>query len=837
MTVEVKNNEHIRIYCHQDTIAAARIVQRWRTPKNKVATGRLTQETKASSFLIGTPTANGVVQEVLHLIKNDRQFAVLMPLSLVPELSRLENSGGNQAHDLDVARKVDSLSKIVLPSSAQVWLINLAHFSVTKVLTIMEEGAGLDEVERTFRASLYNLHDLIEQKDDWHEHNSTVELMATTRSRKRTVSNDGEQSEPILTPAHGTITRTRSAVGNQMVVPTLERGRISWKRSPREPLPVLAPMEQWIGVQLDHVKMPAKFMREPPEGELIKNIPGRPAELLGIPNHLGTQPRIIVPKNICEALTMHTHEDIHHQNHQKVTHILKPLYYWPGMDRDVERFISECETCRRGTVRRRHLKMIFDADATLAKALPRQNYGLDFYGILKGELLVIVDLFTREVIIEHVPSRSQLHVASVLLKHVILSRGVPLSFRTDNAPELMRGAVEIICQFLNIEQITTGGHSPRGNAICERVNQTIGAMIRKLSDHEYKNLSTLYIPSFQFAINTTFNSAIGCTPFEAGHGLMATTITQARSRINGVTPIDVGGYEHEVDEDIDEFFDKDTLKLQLELSVRMAEVARSVSEWHRRMTAEKLNQSGQPVDMSKYPVGTKVLFYKPPSKQEADNKGRRAKHIDHFVGPARITKHIGTRSVQLEMEDTNGKNITYKRDIGMLLLKRPKPGDPDPTIQQRAALGTRIHVRGSMERVPTQIGEHVIVKDGPLATTWYCAEVSRIERNWIEVNYYTTITPSLEDYDTASRQSRLSRLKDATFLRTWVLRSSGGLPTTVAPAGDRNRIERLWRGRIPTEHVNDHILIRDIGLNARGKLDRITREIAAGLNIPHNCGA
>ncbi len=94
----------------------------------------------------------------------------------------------------------------------------------------------------------------------------------------------------------------------------------------------------------------------------------------------------------------------------------------------------------------------------------------------------------------------------------------------------------------------------------------------------------------------------------------------------------------------------------------------------------------------------------------------------------------------------------------MLLLKRPKAGDPDPTIQQRAALGTRIHVRGSMERVPSQVSEHVIVKDGTLATTWYCAEVSRIERNWTEVNYYTTITPSLENYTAASRQSRLARL-------------------------------------------------------------------------------
>ncbi len=34
-----------------------------------------------------------------------------------------------------------------------------------------------------------------------------------------------------------------------------------------------------------------------------------------------------------------------------------------------------------------------------------------------------------------------------------------------------------------------------------------------------------------------------------------------------------------------------------------------------------------------------------------------------------------------------------------------------------------------------------------------------------------------------------------------------------------------------------HIIIRDIGLNARGKLDCITREIASELDIPHHCGA
>jgi hypothetical protein len=35
---------------------------------------------------------------------------------------------------------------------------------------------------------------------------------------------------------------------------------------------------------------------------------------------------------------------------------------------------------------------------------------------------------------------------------------------------------------LNIKQIVTGGHNPRGNAICERANQTLVNMIRKLTD-------------------------------------------------------------------------------------------------------------------------------------------------------------------------------------------------------------------------------------------------------------------------------------------------------------------------------------------------------------------
>ncbi len=104
-------------------------------------------------------------------------------------------------------------------------------------------------------------------------------------------------------------------------------------------------------------------------------------------------------------------------------------------------------------------------------------------------------------------------VCQTIMRRIIFARGVPNELRSDNVPELMQGIVRQVCQYLDITQIVTGGHNPRGNAICERVNQTLGSMIRKLSNLDYKDLKN-FLPSFEFMINTTLSSATKRTPFE-----------------------------------------------------------------------------------------------------------------------------------------------------------------------------------------------------------------------------------------------------------------------------------------------------------------------------------
>ena len=351
--------------------------------------------------------------------------------------------------------------------------------------------------------------------------------------------------------------------------------------------------------------------------------------------------------------------------------ILYPLYYWPGMHSDIESVCTTCETCikARSTIRRRKkLKMVFKPMPGKPLLLPREQYGIDFYGLQDGEILVMVDLFSRETFLEYPPIRQQNGVCAALLKRIVYANGVPKQIRSDNAPELMQGIVRQLCAYLDISQVVTGGHNPRGNSICERVNQTLGAMIRKLSDLEYKDLR-LHLPAFEFVINTTLNSATKRTPFEIAHGFPARIIAQ-KARIEAQHG-GRGGTDPDMLEDLSPTFDSSLTKSILELAMELVTEVRSITEWHRRMTHEHQNQSGRVINLDKLAIGTEVYFYKPPTVHDVKQKGRKAKHLEHYVGPARITKRIGDRSFQIAYRhpDSNKEQL-FQREAGMLILKK-----------------------------------------------------------------------------------------------------------------------------------------------------------------------
>ena len=838
---EVQDCQHFRAYFNKDTAAGARLIQKWKTGTKPVLTGKMNSWTvpdKAFSsvvpgvlptFTIGTPFANTGVTEIRQLLEKDRPFAVLSSISLIPEIARNNNSSGDDKpkFDKDIARKVDGLSKIILTPSAEAWLIYIPGAERThevlqfEQIEADEDGIGcsdndawdiVQESTQAFKLSLQIAPDWDDDDASWEDERH---LLVSTRS----AVNNNRSNEAIRLQCRQLIDESRPLVSVKEAAKSRSKAPVMSSSLQKQ-----KPLNTWIGRQEDQIP-PSLYDRK------ITSLEGFPDGLMAISEN-NEKPRIVVPKDEVDRLIINTHNDILHQGHNKVHHILRPLFFWPKMDIRIKEVVTACETCIKAIQRRRHMKSVFDSQGPAATLLPRQGYGMDFYGVkigkTQGEILVIVDLATRETILRYLPDQTQDRVVKALLHSVFYPKGVPLFMRSDNAPQLMQGAARDMCTYLGIDQIVTGGHNPRGNSICERVNQTLGSMIRKMSDEDYKNLKDL-LPALEHAINVTYNSAIGCTPFEAGHGLAARSIAEARLSLKGARGTDPDSLE-----DVNSVFDESKIKLQVELAARVLEDARAISEWHRRMTSRKLNQSGQEIDLKAMKVGAKAYFYKPPTIQDVERLGRKAKHIDHYVGPGTIKEIIGDRSFVIEYTNPRtGKCHEFQRDAGMVLLKKPDPEASDPSNVVRASSRPCMHRKGTVPRE----GEFIITNCEPGADTWYVAQVTEVLLDKIKVNYYSTQGQSLEGYATTSQDSRMARLADISFLRTWCLDNGRGKATTNPPKQAIRRTKDLWRGQLLKRELDRTILVRNVGMTGAGVLDVTTATLASQLKIPHHQGA
>jgi hypothetical protein len=225
---------------------------------------------------------------VVKLIKGDKSFAVLMPISVTSEIARLENVDGNE-------------SIIIVDESEEdfpVHTVIMDSFPVTRSSSRLNPSVSETQVIRNETSATHA---------DW--------VSIQTPAAEAIVSGDRHSEE------HGI----------SSVAPVHENGTIKWSNVPRQPIPKLDDVNLWIGHQLNYERMPTKYQHMAPEGELIASLDGHPEGLLAIPGDNNGPSRIIVPINQIKSLVLQCHDDIHHQSQVKFLYILKPLYYWPGM--------------------------------------------------------------------------------------------------------------------------------------------------------------------------------------------------------------------------------------------------------------------------------------------------------------------------------------------------------------------------------------------------------------------------------------------------------------------------------------------------------------------------
>ena len=337
-----------------------------------------------------------------------------------------------------------------------------------------------------------------------------------------------------------------------------------------------------------------------------------------------------------------------------------------------------------------------------------------------------------------------------------------------------------------------------------------------------------FLPAIAFAHNTAFNSAINCTPFEAGHGLRAKTITEARASPR----LQITAEEGTDIQEPDTTWENSIFPKVCRLAERLAYDAQRHSQWHKRMNAHNLNQSGAKIHDKGLQPGDKVYFYRPPSQHEVIRRGRKAKHLAHYHGPATIQGKIEGRDRQYHLT-YDGKS--FKRDISMLVPEKDmsaiNPEVHDPTTVAPNQAKPTLHT----EKQPLREEDIILCKTENDDTAWCLAEINRVFPDEVEFVYYTTPKPLMEGYTTATLHQRIEDLLKARFRKTWYVYSGKNAGKgTIKPPFPYNPKLRLWTGKLPANEIDDLVLATGMKLNPQGYLDRESASVAVQLSIGHD---
>ncbi|CAB0019152.1 unnamed protein product [Nesidiocoris tenuis] len=192
--------------------------------------------------------------------------------------------------------------------------------------------------------------------------------------------------------------------------------------------------------------------------------------------------RIVVPRTLRPTVLGKLHDG--HLGITKCQGIAKETVWWPGINEDIRRKVTECFTCVK--TRNNPTSPMISTDFP---ALPWSMVGLDLFSFNQQNYLALQDYYSRYLEIVG-PLRSI--TSSVIVKAVkkIFSRfGFPHTVRCDNGTQLCSEEMKRFANESGFEIVTSSPRYPRSNGLAESAVDTAKRILSKCEDVDMGLLS------------------------------------------------------------------------------------------------------------------------------------------------------------------------------------------------------------------------------------------------------------------------------------------------------------------------------------------------------------
>ncbi|GKA30183.1 RNA-directed DNA polymerase [Tanacetum coccineum] len=324
-----------------------------------------------------------------------------------------------------------------------------------------------------------------------------------------------------------------------------------------------------------------------------------------------------------------------HFGRDKTLALLREQFYWPKMERDVNRLFERWRAC--------HIAKTHSSNAGLYTPLfvpvaPWEDVSLDFVlglprtQLAKDSVMVVVDQFSKMA--HFLPCSKTFdasQVARLYFAEIVKLHGVPKTLTSDRDVKFVSHFWRTLWTRLGSK--LQSSHHPQTDGQTKVVNQSLRNILRSLIGDNAKQWD-LILPQAEFAYNRSVNRTTGKSPFEVVYGR------------NPITPLDlvpileVGQFSKE----------------GADQSKQIKELHRSVQEqiiWHNKQYKEHADKHCKQV---LYQEGDLVWIH---LRKERFLAGRFRKLKPRGDGPFRVLKKINDNAYKIELPGHYNVSATF----------------------------------------------------------------------------------------------------------------------------------------------------------------------------------
>ncbi|GAA5994101.1 hypothetical protein JCM11641_000412, partial [Rhodosporidiobolus odoratus] len=254
--------------------------------------------------------------------------------------------------------------------------------------------------------------------------------------------------------------------------------------------------------------------------ELLKNLASSPGFSRGAEGLLLFEDsRIVVPKvhEVRETLLHDAHDALGHLGPRKTLSSLSQSFYWPGMSKDVLRYVSSCDGCQR--FKARTTKRAGLLHALPVPLRPFEDVALDFVGPLplsegKDMLLTVTCWLTGYSRLLACRSKDGAkEIADLVYRGWFALFGLPKRLVSDRDKLFTSRFWRSLHERVGVKlQMSTSFH-PETDGRSERTNKTAVQVLRQYVSRQQKDW-VRYLSSVEYSMNTAVNVSTGSSPFE-----------------------------------------------------------------------------------------------------------------------------------------------------------------------------------------------------------------------------------------------------------------------------------------------------------------------------------